>query len=116
MKSTNDFGQAVAKVVTWGQTQVTAARLERQRLTDPVAQAQERRRQAQLARERAVVDQVQRDLRFKARLRRWRIRAKTGVAVAAGTATLGVIDTATLATSADKGAVRDKALLDKLVP
>jgi len=105
VKTSSEFGQTVAKVVTWGQAQVAAAKAERQRLADPVVQAQERRRQAQLARERAEVEQIQKNLRFKAKLRRWSIRAKTGVAVAAGTATLGVIDTATLATTADNGVI-----------
>lgn len=105
MKTSSEFGETVAKVVTWGQTQMAAAKAERIRRTDPVAQAQERRRLAQVERQRAAVAQAQQQVRYQSRLQRWRLRAKTGVAAAAGMATLGVIDTATLATSADNGVI-----------
>lgn len=104
MNSSGDLGQTVAKVVTWGQQQVAAAKAERQRRLDPYVQAQERRAVAQSERQRLLAMQAGRQRRFQSRLKRLKVRATTGLYGAIGGASLGVVDTITLA-AGDNGVV-----------
>lgn len=104
MNTSGDLGQTVAKVVSWGQQQVAAAKAERQRRLDPYVQAQERRQVALSERQRIQAMQVGRERRFQSRLKRLRVRATTGLYGAIGGSALGVVDTVTLATG-DNGVV-----------
>lgn len=104
MNSSGDLGQTVAKIVTWGQQQVASAKAERQRRLDPYVQAQQRRQVAQSERQRVLAVQASRERRFQSKLKRLRIRATTGLYGAIGGASLGAVDTVTLATG-DNGVV-----------
>ncbi|MDQ1246259.1 MAG: hypothetical protein QG597_627, partial [Actinomycetota bacterium] len=95
MTSGQEWGELVTRAVEWSRDRMEAARVDRQRRTDPVFLARVQRQAALEQRARAQQAQVVAEEKYRAKLTRVGKRATTGAYVAAGTAGLGVLDLAT---------------------